>query len=692
MNALRRWLGAGPVWLLPALLLVVLLFGKLLDPLPLRLLQLDVFDGLQRLQPRETEASPVRIVDLDDESLARLGQWPWPRTLVATLVERLRERGAAVVVLDILFSEPDRTSPARVLEPYRGTYNLPSDLSDLPDHDQVLAETLRRIPAIGGFAFADRAATTPPRLIASFAHSGPDPLPHLPTYQTAVTALPAIEAVLRGYGALNGLPDIDGVTRRVPLLFEFDGVKDPYPSLIAETVRVLAGDRTYKLKTAGGSGEAAFGARTGMVAMRLGSGDGAVTIPTDAHGALLVHFAWPRRDRIVPAWRVLDGSAPATMSDSVVLIGSSAIGLGDLRLTPLGYLPGTEIQAQALEQVLSGEYLERPDWADGLELVVMAIAGLLLVVMLPRLGPASGAALATAVVVLAAGAAWFAFARWRFQFDPIYPAACMTVLYGVTTLLGFMRADADRAFIRNAFSRYISPALVAQLTADPGRLKLGGERREMSFIFTDIAGFTTLSEELGPARVAKLLNPYFDELCRIVLAEGGMVNEFIGDAVLAFFGAPVEQKDHAARAVRAARAIDAAAERFRIEQNAAGVGIGITRIGVHTGTALVGNFGAQARFKYAALGDVVNTASRIEGLNKHFSTRACGSRALFDLAADTDFRPLGDVVVKGRVEALGIVELLDRERAVSPFVARYRDAYAALEAGDVDRATALLRA
>jgi adenylate cyclase len=696
LKPVLRWLAARPAWLLPAGLLAALLLGKLVDPLPLQQLQLAVFDTIQRLQPRDPDDLPVRIVDIDDDSLARFGQWPWPRDLVARLVGRLHDSGAATIVLDIMFSEPDRSSPARVLERFRGTIGGAGGLpTDLPDHDRQLAETLGRVPTIGGFAFAEhrvdqQAAAPPPRLLAGFGISGPDPLPHLPHYDAAIGDLPVIEAALQGYGALNGMYDVDGVARRVPLLF--DGFDRLYPSLLAETVRVISGDKSYKVKTAGGSGEASFGARTGLVAIRVGSGDGAITIPTDAKGALPVYFSRPKPARVVPAWRVLTDQPGPTLTGSLVLIGSSATGLADIRLTPVGFLPGVEIQAQALEQILAGDYLARPDWADGLELTVVLVAGLLLLALLPRLSPLTGALLAGALVALGGGAAWIAFARWHFQFDPVYPGLCVIALTGATTLIGFMRAERDRAFIRNAFSRYISPALVAQLTADPSRLKLGGERREMSFIFTDIAGFTTLSEALGPAKVARLLNPYFDQLCRVILAEGGMVNEFIGDAVLAFFGAPVEQTDHAARALRAARAIDACAEKFRAEQNAAGISFGITRIGVHTGTALVGNFGAQARFKYAALGDVVNTASRIEGLNKHFSTRACASRAVFELAGDTGFRPLGDVVVKGRNEALPIAELLDEERAASILVARYREAYDALATGDTARATPLFQA
>ncbi|MBV8169206.1 MAG: adenylate/guanylate cyclase domain-containing protein, partial [Alphaproteobacteria bacterium] len=191
------------------------------------------------------------------------------------------------------------------------------------------------------------------------------------------------------------------------------------------------------------------------------------------------------------------------------------------------------------------------------------------------------------------------------------------------------------------------------------------------------------------ARVAQLLNPYFDELCRVVLAEGGMVNEFIGDAVLAYFGAPIEQADHAARAIRCARALDAFAEKFRKEQNDLGLPLGVTRIGVHSGTALLGNFGAEARFKYAALGDVVNTASRIEGLNKHFGTRACASRNVLDLAGDPAYRMLGRVIVKGRTEALGIGEVLGIAHAGSASVARYREAYDLLDAGDPEAARAI---
>ena len=683
MTTLRRWLTAFPLWLLPVALLVVLLFGKLVDPRPLRLLQLAVFDGLQLLQPRQPAALPVRVVDIDDESLAKIGQWPWPRDLLAHLIDTLRGAGASAVVLDILLAEPDRTSPARVFE----SLHVPGLPTDLPDHDRMLAATLGRIPTIGGFAFAESAAAAPPRELAGFGISGPDPMPYLPSFGTAVTDLPEIEAALRGYGAFNGMPDVDGVTRRVPMLFTAFGRL--YPSLVAETLRVLAGETSYKVKTVGGSGESGFGAHLGLVGIRIGDGDNAITIPTDANGAVALHFAWPQPARTVAAWRILENPSSIAMTDQVVFIGSSATGFGDVRLTPLGYMPGVEVQAQALEQVLTGDYLVRPDWADGLELIVIAVAGVLLLWVLPRVRPVAGAALGGALIALFAAAAWTAFARWRLEFDPVYPAVCMTALYAATTLLNFMRAESDRAFVRSAFSRYTSPKLLAQLT--PESLKLGGTRRDMSFIFTDIAGFTTLSEQLGPARVAQLLNPYFDELCNVVLAQDGMVNEFIGDAVLAFFGAPIEQPDHAARAVRAARALDAAAERFRKAQNAAGIGFGITRIGVHTGSALVGNFGAYQRIKYAALGDVVNTASRIEGLNKHFSTRVCASRAVFDLAGDDGFRPLGRVVVKGRQEALEIVELLDLERAASSHVARYREAYAALDRGDTACAAALLQ-
>ena len=688
----RRWARASR-WLIPGLLLLLLLAGKVLDPEPVARIERAGFDLLQNLAPRAPDEAPLRVVDIDDESLARYGQWPWPRSLLARLLDRLRDEGAALVVLDVMLAEPDRTSPAQLwvngefAARMRAAGIAPEEL---PDNDLALAESMGRIPTILGFTFTDTSeAGDPPRRVAGYGFSGPDPRPHLPAYSGAIRDLPPFEQAAAGYGSLNALTDPDGVERRIPLFST--GFGEVYPSLLAESLRVLSGDPGYRLKTAGGSGEDSFGSDTGMVSLRLGAGADAFTIPTDRAGAVVLHLG---RDAVsvLPAWRLLDGSAAKDAVDGrIVLVGVSAKGIADLRPTALGPRPSFALQAGALGQILAGEFLERPDWARGAELSLLLLLGLALILVAPRLSPLGSAGFAGILLAVLLVASWVAFTRYRMELDAAYPALALAVLFVVVNLQSFFIADRERAFIHGAFSRYLSPDLVDELARNPQQLRLGGERRELTFLFTDIAGFTTLSEELGPVALAPILNRYFDGACSIILAHGGMVNEFVGDAILAFFGAPLNQRDHAKRAVACVREFDRFAVEFSAEQAKQGIAFGLTRVGLHTGTALIGNFGSQQRFKYAALGDVVNTASRIEGLNKYFGTRVALSGETAAASGATGLRLLGRVVVKGRTQSLEVLELPPPERAVPSRLARYEEAYAAMAAGDASRALPLFR-
>jgi class 3 adenylate cyclase len=258
--------------------------------------------------------------------------------------------------------------------------------------------------------------------------------------------------------------------------------------------------------------------------------------------------------------------------------------------------------------------------------------------------------------------------------------AFAAAMWGAEAVTGH-EARLQKVYIQGVFSRYVSPKVVHQLLSDPKRLSLEGERREMTFLFTDVAGFTTLSEGVESHQLAQVLNNYLEGMCQVILKYDGTVDKFIGDAVFAIFNAPTDQLDHAERAVRCALDLDHFAEQFRAEQNAAGVPFGITRIGIHSGPATVGNFGSHARTEYTALGDAVNTASRLEGLNKFFGTRICVSEMTRAHCDGLPFRPIGLVVVKGKTHALGINEPLSEERASADYIARYRHAYARLESG-----------
>jgi adenylate cyclase len=281
-------------------------------------------------------------------------------------------------------------------------------------------------------------------------------------------------------------------------------------------------------------------------------------------------------------------------------------------------------------------------------------------------GWAGGVVLPGLLAAGAGAAAWLVAAIWRFTVD-----------------------DRDRRRVRRLFGLYVSGDLLDRMGAE-GMPSLGGERRELTILFTDLEGFTTLSERTDPLVLAPLLNAYLDGVCAAVMANGGMVNEFVGDAVLAYFGAPTRMDDHAARAIAAARDIDAFAERFRTERAAAdGIALGRTRVGVHTGWVVLGNFGSSRRFKYTAVGDTVNTASRIEGLNKHLGTRLCVSAATVAAAADPDVRPVADVVLKGRSEPMTVHEILPAGGSADPGIVRYRAVYARLAEGDPTAAAAL---
>ena len=687
-----RWIAAPERWV-PWLVLLIALAGKLIDPLPVAQVQRAAFDYLERLAPRAAADSPIRLVAIDDESLARFGQWPWPRQILARLLDRLAEADARLAVFDIVFAEPDRTSPSRLLAEAGAADALPAGLAEhLPDHDAAFAAALRRMPSVLGFVLVDDAVGQSPAQPYSLSYSGPDPAQFLPAHRGVVATIPLLAGAASGNGAINALTDPDGTDRRLPLVARAFG--HVYPSLVLEAVRVLIGDRSYGLKTAGGSGEARLGASGGgIVALRVGSGANGVTVPTDAAGALVLHLARDSASPPIPAWQVLDGSVlPAALAGSIVMIGTTAKALTDIRQTALGPRPSLEVQGEALAQVLLGAYVARPDWAGGLELVVAFVLGAVLILAFPHLSPLAGATVSLVAVAALAAASWLAFTRFAWQFDAVYPALTLLAVAASATVTAFMRSDRERAFIRHAFGRYLSPELVRRLADDPRGLRLTGERREMSFLFTDIAGFTSLSERLGPVALAPILNAYFDGACAVIFAHGGMVNEFIGDAILAFFNAPLDQPDHAKRALAAARGLVRFTEEFRHQQLAQGVPFGSTRIGVHTGTALVGNFGSSQRFKYSALGDVVNTASRIEGLNKFFGTRACASQTTVAAADDTRMRPIGRVTVSGKTEALTMFEILPEDGPGDDFLERYRAAYIAIEEGDVPRAQTLFQA
>ncbi|HEY1299690.1 MAG TPA: adenylate/guanylate cyclase domain-containing protein [Stellaceae bacterium] len=668
----------GVIYLLPLLVLLAAVGARLAAPDLLDRLSLICFDFYQRAAPRVPGGAPIRIVDIDDKSLSEIGQWPWPRTIVARLVDRLAKTGAAVVAFDIDFAEPDRTSPKMLLsllsQNQVGEAQAKGLLAALPDPDQRLAAAIKTVPTVTGFILSDHGGTRPPAEKAGFAFAGDNPLGRVGSFPKAIPDLPVLEEAAAGNGFLNQYVDWDNVVRRVPLILKFHG--KPYPSLVAEALRLAFGASTYIGRAAGAHGDRDFGEATGLTAIRIGR----VTVPTDADGRVWLHYAKREPERTVSAADVLAGNFDPRLFDShIVLVGTSAAGIvNDLQATPIGpAVPGVEIHAQLLDQILEGSFLSRPDWAVGAEILFALLVGAALIFVLPRIGALPSAALGGASVALIFGASWLAFKDLNWLIDPVYPWAVITLVYLVASLLGYLRTEARQREIRNAFSRYMSPHYVAELAAHPEKLVLGGETREMTIMFCDIRNFTSMAEGMDAHTLTHFMNQFLSPMTEIITEHKGTIDKYIGDCVMAFWNAPLDDPDHAKNAIRAAQAMRrqlvelnqvweaeaaAAAKPFRP------VRIGI---GVNTGQCCVGNFGSQQHFDYSLLGDPVNLASRLEGLGKIYGIDLVIGEETAIRLDEPALVEVDLVAVKGKAQAGRVYTLPPERIEAADFVSRH---------------------
>ena len=658
---------------IPFLMLAFALILRIQDPWPIEQLRLIVFDAYQSAKPRvfDVAKSPARIVAIDDASLKRLGQWPWPRTTIARIVDKLREGGAAAIVFDVVFGEPDERSPERAVRHWPNSPEveaLKKVAAGLPSHDAVLAAAIAKAPVVTAFALtAERNAGMPIKK-SGFAFAGTNPGPAIPAYAGAVTSLPRFERAARGNGSISFRPDRDLIIRGVPIFSRVDN--RIYPSLSAEALRVASRARGYLVKSVGASGEAGGG--IGVVAVRIGQ----FQIPTDARGRVLMYYAHSSPARTIPAWRVVAGKLrPGEVKGRIIFIGATAAGLKDLRATSLeAGVSGAEIHAQLIDQVIMGTYLQRPDFARGVELVFTLVAGLIVLLMLPRIGAVWAGALGVAAVAGAILVSWFAFAQYGWLLDPIYPSLAVVIATLTGTVVIYLRAEAERAQVRAAFSRYMSPDLVEQLAKYPERLRLGGENRELTMLFCDIRGFTAISEGFGDAAdLTRFINRFLTPMTEVILAEQGTIDKYMGDAIMAFWNAPIDDSRHARHAAGAALKMIAELKRLNSEWAAEAqaedrsfrpVRVGV---GLNTGVACVGNLGSEMRFDYSVIGDEVNLASRLEGQCKAYAVDIIAGENTADAVPDFAVLEIDQIRVLGRETPTRIFTVLgDAAHAGTP--------------------------
>ena len=651
--------------LVPAVLLLGALLVRIIEPPLVAQLRLAVFDQYQVVKPREQTALPVRLLDIDEESLRRLGQWPWPRDQLARLIDLATKAGAAALVLDILLSEPDRLSPPEIarLLPERSEYDAArATLSGQPSHDDVLATALARSNSVLGFALTQEGRGNVPQLKAGLVQAGDPPNPFLLPYTGNIAALPALTANAAGYGALSLVPDSDGVVRRAPLFVTVGG--KVFPSIDAEALRLAQGASTYIIKSTNASGEVSFGTGGGIVGVRIG----ALDVPTDRAGRVWIRYT-RELTQPVAAWQLLAGVAdPQALAGQIVLLGSTGAGLSRYQPTPIaGTASALAIRGQILETLVSQDFLFQPDWANGAEIILSFTLGLLLIWLLPRWGALWCALIALAAILAVVGGSWTLFSRYNALVDPLYFSLVIVLVYLTQSLRIYLGSERERREVRGAFSRYLSPALVEQLANEPERLHLGGETRKLTILFCDIREFTSISERYGPEELTRLINRFLTPLTQAILDQQGTIDKYMGDCIMAFWNAPVDVPNHATQACRATlamlKALDQLNDELASEAASAGRSPDNLKIGIgmNTGAALVGNLGSEQRFDYSILGDSVNLASRLEGQSKAYGVSALISEETFTMAPKMAALELDLVQVAGKADPVRIFALLGDE-------------------------------
>lgn len=630
------------------------------DPEPLKIAREATFDQYQRWAPRAFQQMPVRVIDIDEASLRQFGQWPWPRDRLAALVDALSQMGAAAIAFDVLFAEPDRLSPRNVIRDVVGID--PALLRQLPDNDEQFAKSIAGKPVILGFGLSTHGSHRP-QVKAGFAFTGESPLAAPPHINAATPLRPQFETNATGIGHISLNPGkTSAVVRSVPLLLS-DG-EQLYPSLALEALRVAQGASTYLVLGAPNAPGA-------ITSIKIGD----FVVPTTAAGELWLYVSPDRTERYVSASEILtpgnhSAAVKAAIEGSIVFVGTSAAGLQDIRTTALGQnVPGVSLHAQIVEQILSGEFLSRPDWAEGLEIFSIALLGSLLVGLTIFVSPAIALAAGLLLTLCALVASWLAFSFAGLLFDPLAPVAAGTVTHFAATAFRFLVTDRQRREIRRAFGQYLSPSLLHRIETTPDALRLGGDDRELTVMFVDVRNFTTMSERLSSTALIAFLNTLLDALSRHVIANEGTLDKFIGDSIMAFWNAPLDVSDHCVKATRAALAM----RQTLVDLNAKDAfGFGAEHkvaigVGIHTGLACVGNMGAETRFNYSAVGDAVNIAARIESTCKEVGCDILVSAETAKRLTGYALLDAGALALRGKSDRTQVWAVVgDKELAASP--------------------------
>ena len=654
-----NWTTVGKRTLLP--FAILLAFLPLLDPMNIFSdLRLRSFDTFQQMYPREKmQDDPVVLVDIDDESLSRYGQWPWPRNLVAELVNQTYY--SLATGFDIVFAEPDRTGSSQLKRTYESNPSMINALESVPDHDEIFSDAIENHGTVVlGLAPNNNGVSEFNQMKSGLVVQGDDPKQFLNRYMGVESNIEILENVSSGLGSMS-IGNNDSIVRTIPT-FELIG-DQLLPSFPLEVLRVAVGANTYQIKSSNASSEQAFGEATGINHVKLGN----LVMPTNPDGSLWIYSTKTDNMNIIPAWQILDGTVdPEYFDGKITVVGTSASGLFDLRSSALEKnIPGVTIVAQFIQQIVSGTFLQRPDWLGGLELISGLLLSIIITLAIQRFGPIGGLVIFLTGVGSIFVGSYYLFMDQRFLVDPISPTVICLIAYLVITFFNFLFTELERSKVRTAFSQYLAPAMVDRLAESSESLVLGGETKEMTMLFSDIRGFTGISEQYkdDPEGLTQLINKLLSVLSDEILLTEGTIDKYMGDCIMAFWNAPTDQPQHASLAVKAAMEMGRAMQKLNEELAAEGKKTMAVGIGINTGDCVVGNMGSTQRFDYTVLGDTVNLASRLEGQSGEYGFQIIAGADTVKSLSGYEVFELDLLAVKGKTEPVTIYTVFEGDES-----------------------------
>tara|TARA_B100001971_G_C18234956_1_gene566520 strand:+ start:261 stop:2186 length:1926 start_codon:yes stop_codon:yes gene_type:complete len=622
---------------------ILLLFVRVLDSDYVKTLRYKTWDYFQIQSPRANLSDMVTIVDITEQDLKEYGQWPWPRHIMAMLHTFISANGAVLINYNILFAEPDRMGSVEYLSSMPMNAETRKLLEKtLLDTDKVFATLLKNSKnSVLMMSVKNESDNILPST-TNIIQKG-DATPWIWNYAGIVPPLTMLSAGAEGIGVNVTAPEPDSVVRKVPILIRI-GTK-LYPSMILENIRIINQSRAIKIITK------AHGIDEVLVAKDSG-------IPVNHNAEMYIHYTNPDNYIHLSAGDILKGKVDKKdIEGRFIIVGLDAAGLSTLKDTPYGLMTDQTISAQTLDTVLTGDYLFRLPQADTYEILMIALIGLLLIIVIPRTSVLLSVPLLFFILAGISLASFNAYVHKGWLIDPSFASLFVFLIWSHSVYNNFATQNRLRQQIKKQFEHYLAPDMVKKLQKDPSLLKLGGETRTMTFMFSDIRGFTPISEKYksNPKGLTKLINRFLTRMTDVIIANGGTIDKFMGDCIMAFWNAPVDVRDHQGYAIRTALLMTVELSALNKELKAEKLPAINIGIGINTGRALVGNMGSEQRFDYSVIGDAVNLASRLESSSKTLGeTLIISENTVKGREHLYPFKFIDSITVKGKSESIKV--------------------------------------